>query len=477
MKQEAEKLIAEIEQLFPQVRADRRLERLRRDAIGKARAVVEQGARRHRQEGRGGRPRADRGAAAHAAHVQGSRREDSVAPGTPCRAPSTPGEEGRIARGGAVRLLVAAGRGHRHRNTEIMLGDDELGIGSSEEAAGDGQFSDVEITTSESEIALADLDLEEGDDPCPSPYERVTVAPQVPESEYVARMMREAPPSDPCARSRARRRAVRTRSGRRAEELRDRRHSSARNLAPDRTSPCRLLISSWPARRRRLRAHARLVDSSPPPAGSSSTRPLRSLPHPRFRLRLTSRLGDAGVPTACPTSISSPAPNQALPRARSRSRRSRAHRRRSGGRRADRSGAAEPEPPLPNGRPLSFGPASGDALELVGVRAQSVKPPGAAPASRCAPCAIGSTSAIFGCARSRRRDPRARPRERRRAPLRRALPRRLEADVHLAPRGRATGAPGGHQPTSSCAGSTSIIARASCSRSSTGTRRSRKSST
>jgi hypothetical protein len=37
----------------------------------------------------------------------------------------------------------------------------------------------------------------------------------------------------------------------------------------------------------------------------------------------------------------------------------------------------EPEPggpQLPNGRPLSFVPASGDALELVGVRVQSVKP-------------------------------------------------------------------------------------------------------
>jgi hypothetical protein len=37
--------------------------------------------------------------------------------------------------------------------------------------------------------------------------------------------------------------------------------------------------------------------------------------------------------------------------------------------------AEESKPRPPNGAPLSFGPMSGDALELVGVRAQSVRPP------------------------------------------------------------------------------------------------------
>jgi hypothetical protein len=40
--------------------------------------------------------------------------------------------------------------------------------------------------------------------------------------------------------------------------------------------------------------------------------------------------------------------------------------------------ASSDAPRPPNGGPLSFGPTSGDALELVGVRAQSVKPPGPA---------------------------------------------------------------------------------------------------
>src|SRR5262249_41930162 len=87
---------------------------------------------------------------------------------------------------------------------EILLTEAELRLGEPEIAAQQAAAEDVEITTGEADIALDDLDLDEGEDPCPSPFERITVAPAVPEREYVARMMREAPPSDPVPASRAR---------------------------------------------------------------------------------------------------------------------------------------------------------------------------------------------------------------------------------------------------------------------------------
>jgi hypothetical protein len=80
---------------------------------------------------------------------------------------------------------------------EDILVDEERTLGESAIAKNQADANDVEITTGETEISLDDLDLEEGDDPCPSPFERITVAPEVPEREYVARMMRAAPPSDP----------------------------------------------------------------------------------------------------------------------------------------------------------------------------------------------------------------------------------------------------------------------------------------
>src|SRR5579859_1287448 len=87
---------------------------------------------------------------------------------------------------------------------EIILTDAELRLGEPEIAAQLAATDDVEITTGEADIALDDLDLDEGEDPCPSPFERITVAPAVSEREYVAKMMREAPPSDPVPPSRAR---------------------------------------------------------------------------------------------------------------------------------------------------------------------------------------------------------------------------------------------------------------------------------
>src|SRR5882724_7524731 len=86
--------------------------------------------------------------------------------------------------------------------TDIFLGDSEPKVTATtriEERA--AEAPDVEITTGESDISLDELELAEGDDPCPSPFERITLAPAVPEKEYVDRMMREAPESDPAPAS------------------------------------------------------------------------------------------------------------------------------------------------------------------------------------------------------------------------------------------------------------------------------------
>src|SRR4051812_9438190 len=64
-----------------------------------------------------------------------------------------------------------------------------------------------EITTGETEVSLDELglgpDLEPGDDPCPSPFDRPTIVPPIPEREYVAQMMGELPENErlPASRS------------------------------------------------------------------------------------------------------------------------------------------------------------------------------------------------------------------------------------------------------------------------------------
>jgi len=71
----------------------------------------------------------------------------------------------------------------------------------------DGSDDDGEITTGETEVSLQELglgpDLEPGDDPCPSPFDRPTIMPPIPEQEYVAQMMRELPENErlPASRS------------------------------------------------------------------------------------------------------------------------------------------------------------------------------------------------------------------------------------------------------------------------------------
>jgi hypothetical protein len=231
--------------------------------------------------------------------------------------------------------------------TEIMLGDDEIGIGSAGSAP--PQDNDVEITTGESEIALADLELEEGDDPCPSPYERITVAPEVSEREYVARMMREAPESDPAPVSRA----VTPPPEAPSPEPAPRASGTVSTKPSTHPSVFETMsvdsISSWPAPEDIGELTLDLVDSVPPPGdgSSESSAPPPSIPPPpSLPDTSTGVRGRILFDTEPHPHETEPAP-------------------------------PETDPPLaPPIKPLSFGPASGDALELVGVRAQSVKPPG-----------------------------------------------------------------------------------------------------
>src|SRR5258708_39797099 len=71
----------------------------------------------------------------------------------------------------------------------------------------EGDQDEGEITTGETEVSLEELglgpELEPGDDPCPSPFDRPTIVPPIPEHEYVAQMMRELPESErlPISRS------------------------------------------------------------------------------------------------------------------------------------------------------------------------------------------------------------------------------------------------------------------------------------
>ncbi len=254
--------------------------------------------------------------------------------------------------------------------TEIMLGDDEIGIGSSEEARPEAESGDVEITTGEADIALEDLDFDDGDDPRPSPYERITVAPEVPESEYVARMMREAPPSDPVTSARPMTPPSDASEVHVSEAPATEKRPSGTVSSTSGAFESMSLdsISSWPAPDDLGELTLDLADSVPPPGETSSAPPSPSIPPP------------PSLPDTSATGVRQRPPELLEPDIRVRESEP-----------ADDAtdtrtpaGDIEPEegiqhdapqasgPPIE--RPLSFGPASGDALELVQVRAQSVKP-------------------------------------------------------------------------------------------------------
>src|SRR5262249_23569830 len=102
-------------------------------------------------------------------------------------------------------------------------------------------------------------------------------------------------------------------------------------------------ISSWPAPADSVgKLTLDLIDSTPPPGGATESAP-PSIPAP------------PAMPGEATTGIRAHVPLASEPVAA-----------------FDEPNAEEPR--APNGTPLSFGPTSGDALELVGARAQSIKP-------------------------------------------------------------------------------------------------------
>ncbi len=260
--------------------------------------------------------------------------------------------------------------------TEVILGDSDPKVAATKSAEDPGE---VEITTSESDIALEDLDFEEGDDPCPSPFERITLAPKVPEREYVASMMRQAPKSTPAPSSNPPPASNRVPTVSRPvtqppetvarpalteelalESLEDDDPSQGRISGTISTNPSSQVtplteltadsLSSWPAPPDSEPLTLDLGDSAiPPPIAQSSAPPL-AIP------------GPPSLPDEVPTGVRDLAPiapsSEPPPLIETRAN-------------------AKVEPPRT--APLSFGPTSGDALELVGVRAQSVKPPQASP--------------------------------------------------------------------------------------------------
>jgi hypothetical protein len=203
-------------------------------------------------------------------------------------------------------------------------------------------FDEGEITTGETEISLQELglgdgELESGDDPHPSPFERPTIVPPIPEQEYVAQMMRDLPESE--------------------------QHAASRSLTP-RVPQSAINLSVTPATG--TKASDIMPPSSRRPTGMAET-PISSRPTPvdamapvtaPLTLDLSDDLAKTGttIPPLQPLSetkeIDSGAPEQTGVRERS----------------AFPAAAAV----------LSFDQSSGDALALVGERVASVKP-GASP--------------------------------------------------------------------------------------------------
>lgn len=262
--------------------------------------------------------------------------------------------------------------------SEDILFDEPLTLGEPAIAKNHADADDVEITTGESEVLLEDLDLDEGDDPCPSPFERITVAPQVPEREYVARMMREAPASEPVPSQPPVTRPPETVANRAAAEQLAREDAEAAPESDERVSTKSgsalsygeselSQISSWPAPSSGAPLTldlVELVESVPPPQASVAPDAPVSIPPPpslpdevSTGIRERAAMGQK-APSDAPIKerpSSGPTQDEA----------------------AFQNNGSSVEPPAgaENRPPLSFGPMSGDALELVGVRAQSVKPP------------------------------------------------------------------------------------------------------
>jgi hypothetical protein len=206
----------------------------------------------------------------------------------------------------------------------------------------DIEEDEAEITTGEVEVSLQELglgpDLEPGDDPCPSPFDRPTIVPPVPEHEYVAKMMRELPESE--------------------------RLPTSRSLTPRASLPAVLPPTPPLGTRAADLAPSSSTRPTKMPDAFLSSRPTPIDPMPPLTLDFSDDLGKSLTRDDVPPR-SAGDPEQTGVRERSA------------------FPAARPVAPemsedgskLPMAQALlTFGPSSGDALELVGVRAQSIKP-------------------------------------------------------------------------------------------------------
>jgi hypothetical protein len=245
-------------------------------------------------------------------------------------------------------------------------------------------IDDLEITVGETEIMLGDAELGDNqltagwdEPPEASEHERVTVAPPMPEAEYVATMMKELPEAERVPLSRA----ITPPRGLSKPPM----STASAQPSPRKSKPPESAESAPPSRASRrpsTRPKKKERDSKIPRARTS--RAPVTAPSPQPSEPLTLDLSDSLLPIP----VASPVPVPHFDRAV-----------------VPKFDAVESAPPLPpfasrprptlpstnqtsaldavsNATPFqssdpprfSFGPAAGDALELVGVHAQSVKP-------------------------------------------------------------------------------------------------------
>jgi hypothetical protein len=226
-------------------------------------------------------------------------------------------------------------------------------------------LDDLEITVGETEITLSDVELGENQlasawtDPEPSEHDRPTLAPPMPEHEYVAKMMKELPEAEQIPPSRT----VTPPRG------------MSRPVEPDTRPPARK-----PSVRPKKKEKERRASTKPRARSSRAPAPAaRDLtPSEPLTLDLSDSLLPIAVASAVPVPVfeqppvpkfdvleSPPAPLPAKPRTTLPSFQQN---------NALDAVAVTGRFQSSDAPRLSFGPASGDALELVGVRAQSVRP-------------------------------------------------------------------------------------------------------
>jgi hypothetical protein len=227
-------------------------------------------------------------------------------------------------------------------------------------------LDDLEITVGETELTLSEAELAESQppsastDPERSEHERPTLAPPMPEHEYVANMMKQLPETERVPPSRA---VTPPQGMRRPSVEPDARRSSRKPSA----RPKKKELEGRPAAKPRVRTSRA---STPPAKNLTPTEPLT--------LDLSDSLLPIAVPSAAPVPVfeqpavpkfdaieSGPAPAPIKPRTTLPS---------VAQNTALDAVAATARAQSSDAPRLSFSPASGDPLELVGVRAQSVRP-------------------------------------------------------------------------------------------------------